>query len=42
MRWDQDNHFPQDVVDKMFELGLTTVGVPAEYGMLVQIMWHKI
>ena len=31
-QWDKDNAFPHDVVKKMFELGLTTVGVPAEYG----------
>ncbi|HZK44050.1 MAG TPA: acyl-CoA dehydrogenase family protein [Syntrophomonadaceae bacterium] len=31
-QWDKDNYFPQDVVDKMLDIGLTTVGVPAEYG----------
>lgn len=31
-QWDKDNHYPKDVVDKMFELGLSTIGIPAEYG----------
>jgi butyryl-CoA dehydrogenase len=30
--WDKNEHTPMDVLQKMFELGLTTIGVPAEYG----------
>ncbi|MCL2155877.1 MAG: acyl-CoA dehydrogenase family protein, partial [Leptospirales bacterium] len=30
--WDKDEHNPMDVLQKMFELGLTNIGVPAEYG----------
>ncbi|MGS0763356.1 acyl-CoA dehydrogenase family protein [Syntrophomonas curvata] len=32
MQWDKDDHCPLDVIAKMYDLGLTTVGVPAEYG----------
>lgn len=31
-QWDKENKFPEDVVKKMHELGLMTIGVPAEYG----------
>lgn len=30
--WDKNNEFPTETVKKMYELGLTTMGVPAEYG----------
>lgn len=30
--WDKENKFPEKVVKQMFELGLMTIGVPAEYG----------
>lgn len=30
--WDKENKFPANVVEQMFELGLMTIGVPAEYG----------
>ena len=29
--WDQNDHVPMDVFKKMHELGLTNIGVPAEY-----------
>ncbi len=32
--WDKNNHIPYDVLEKMHELGLTNIGVPAEYGGL--------
>lgn len=31
-QWDKDNIFPEETVKKMHELGLMTIGVPAEYG----------
>ncbi len=31
-QWDKNDEFPYDVVKKMHELGLMTIGVPAEYG----------
>lgn len=30
--WDKNEHTPMDVLDKMYELGLTNIGVPSEYG----------
>ncbi|SHG87917.1 butyryl-CoA dehydrogenase [Thermosyntropha lipolytica DSM 11003] len=30
--WDKNNIFPEETVKKMHELGLMTIGVPAEYG----------
>lgn len=30
--WDAQDIFPHDTVKKLFELGLMTIGVPAEYG----------
>lgn len=30
--WDNNHVYPQDCLDKMHELGLMTIGVPAEYG----------
>jgi len=30
--WDKNEHTPMDLFEKMFELGLTTIGVPVEYG----------
>jgi butyryl-CoA dehydrogenase len=30
--WDKNEHTPMEVFKKMFDLGLTTIGVPAEYG----------
>lgn len=30
--WDKNNEFPFETVKKMHELGLMTIGVPAEYG----------
>jgi len=32
LEWDKDEHTPMDLFDKMFDLGLTTIGVPVEYG----------
>ena len=32
LEWDKNEHTPMDLFDKMFDLGLTTIGVPAEYG----------
>lgn len=31
-QWDKEDAYPEETVKKMFELGLMTVGVPAEYG----------
>jgi len=31
-QWDRDDEFPWETVNKMFDLGLMTVGIPAEYG----------
>ncbi|NLB53268.1 MAG: acyl-CoA dehydrogenase [Syntrophomonadaceae bacterium] len=31
-QWDKDNKMPEDVLKKMFDLGLLTIGIPAEYG----------
>lgn len=30
--WDKNDEFPWDTVNKAFDLGLMTVGIPAEYG----------
>lgn len=30
--WDKENKFPEDIIKQMFELGLMTIGIPAEYG----------
>ena len=30
--WDKNNEFPEATIKKMFDLGLMTIGVPAEYG----------
>ena len=30
--WDEKNEFPEETVKKMHEVGLLTIGVPAEYG----------
>lgn len=30
--WDKEDRFPEETVKKMHELGLMTIGVPAEYG----------
>lgn len=32
--WDKNDHVPYDVLEKMHGLGLTNIGVPAEYGGL--------
>ncbi|MGE5396535.1 MAG: acyl-CoA dehydrogenase family protein, partial [Chitinophagales bacterium] len=31
-KWDKDDVYPEETVKKMFEVGLMTVGIPAEYG----------
>lgn len=31
-QWDEEHIFPRETVDKLFEVGLMTCGVPAEYG----------
>ena len=31
-KWDQEGKFPLDAYKKAFEIGLTTVGIPEEYG----------
>jgi len=30
--WDKEDKFPEETVKKMFEVGLLTIGIPAEYG----------
>lgn len=30
--WDKNDEFPQATIDKLFDLGLMTIGVPEEYG----------
>jgi len=32
--WDREDHVPMGVLNKMYDLGLTNIGVPAEYGGL--------
>lgn len=32
--WDREDHVPMEVLNKMYDLGLTNIGVPAEYGGL--------
>lgn len=31
-KWDEENHFPAETVEKLHEVGLLTLGIPAEYG----------
>ena len=30
--WDKNNEFPEATIKKMFDVGLMTIGIPAEYG----------